>query len=168
MKAYKIAVPESYILSKKELYDIGNFGSFPKDNVVTRQEIHELIKAHAKKLGYTYPKTNVAYVLLRSDGVFTPSNNKRDYNRWYAEPIEFQDFLKLTPEDVIIKPELTQEEIDILIFKQPTATDHKEKAWELFLIMMGNSDVTNRFDPDEIINTAINKAAEFIKKVGNK
>jgi len=47
MKAYKIPVPESTIIPT------GYFGNEPVGKQqITRQEIHELIKAHAEKLGY--------------------------------------------------------------------------------------------------------------------
>jgi len=170
LKPFKMFVPESATVDDQDIIELIKYYKI-RDNVnytvatLTRQEIHELIKAHAKKLGYIKPEEpnyEAECISLWNSGAITYENKSylTASTRDKFELIQWQDFLKLTPMDV----EVNSSEIP----NSSTTTDRNEKAWELFLIMMGNSDVTNRFDPDEIINTAINKAAEFIKKVGNK
>jgi len=174
MKAYKIAVPIVDVIHGEP-------------QTITRQEIHELVKAHAEKLGYKqeFNLRNEKYLFYDSSGVAAWTSDKLTFDSDPAVEISWKIFLKLTLGDVEEIEGWTDEELNKLI-SEPTTTDRNEKALhESIKLMCDNardagyargllSGFLLCFNEDsnvrdfEMLKLCIKNADEFLKQADEK
>lgn len=144
MKEYKIAVPES------GWYD---------EVLIDRQEIHELIKAHAEKLGWNKNGDilGVDWFYFESDSSWCLSARFHpDVHKDYQEISPF-DFLKLTPEDV--------NDTDVVEIQ---TTDHNKQALLEAFTAGWDAAHNNRFSIGVNFDKWYHEKAETIKNLRGK
>lgn len=116
MKAYKIFIPEFDMIdtefAKKYFPNIVDQLNAPSVTV-RRHGVNELVQKHAFELGYswTYGRKDIkcftSYLLFNWSGKIEVFENSHDFNKSTGLEISWQDFLKLTPADVMEPPQGT-------------------------------------------------------------
>lgn len=116
MKAYKIFIPE---LSERveagfvEKYCGWGSHEMGEESVLgyqfVREKIHELVQKHAFELGWSWvimasdvvAHTSSIGLFLSESKMIAHADNQNHFDRFKFSEISWQDFLKLTPEDVM-------------------------------------------------------------------
>jgi hypothetical protein len=196
VKEYKMRIPKEGVLSKALREACKMFGYEKQDDIIIlRKEINQLAQEHAFKLGYYWhgqiKQVNNDYadhLYFHNDGMLGWGCKKPDphideelyFNELPYTEITWQDFLKLTPEDVNGK--LNEEEIDEAIksghdknhfgdlhdkiFNGGSKTERDEKAWDIYnsLIASGSLKQKDNVEIKSMVNQFLQIFDEFIKQ----
>ena len=184
LKPFKMFVPESdHIDSEfankycKEILS-RTINKIPEGHIFTRPEIHELVRVHAIKIGYTksfcsdenrrsIPQDTALIVLTDKGEILCDNGGMRSLAD--GQEIQWKDFLKLPPEDVETRRFAEYSSSGIKDQStEPTTTDRNEKAWDLYLAIISNSHLTERYGLDDLRDMAFNETDNFLKQAGNK